>query len=638
MKGQRTFSRTVGAAILLTAPAVPASCHTYWPCEPILGVPALKRLLKRLRAGFANGIPIHVLCGNQAVVGRLKGLPISAHCWCFDEPRLIPALGALFREVVGVRQWAMFPASSLFPDGQLTARLLALHQDNKADFSFAKLAPFGVAPVIVSRQAILRVADLPAPALLSDDPIATFCRLQEVFEVSRQELLRLCVLDEGGHYAHLRKWTILRDIRDLRAAEQTYKELENYERKRRPQQRGKKTALASAARFAQFRRRFDSRPILLEVAKCGNGRFVLYVSRSTVITGAELSLGELVEGVHNYGFSPLVILPAESDFSRLLADNGVPVICTKNDFTVFEPYNLALWEQLIAHFRPALIHINGEAGAAAVSVARTLGVPIIHHIRRLGGSPNILQFSSRVITASRASRLDVIRSGVQPSKVVVIPNGVRLASLPDADGVRAKTREQEKLGESVKWVCMPARISPEKRQDLLLEAQWLAKKDGFLFGVLFTGEILPEDGRYYGRLRSFVEHHDLAMYVRFRGYCSYMAPIYAASDFVVVCNENESMSRVVAEAFHSGRPVLVPDRGAPAELVEDGYSGVVFHSGNARDLALAIRRLGTNCELAALVARNGRQKAKLYSVARHVKSVVGIYSKVILENTGSGHG
>jgi glycosyltransferase involved in cell wall biosynthesis len=48
---------------------------------------------------------------------------------------------------------------------------------------------------------------------------------------------------------------------------------------------------------------------------------------------------------------------------------------------------------------------------------------------------------------------------------------------------------------------------------------------------------------------------------------------------------DEPLPRELIDGFANGLPVIVPDEGAAAELVEPGRNGLVFQPGSARELA-----------------------------------------------------
>jgi glycosyltransferase involved in cell wall biosynthesis len=71
-------------------------------------------------------------------------------------------------------------------------------------------------------------------------------------------------------------------------------------------------------------------------------------------------------------------------------------------------------------------------------------------------------------------------------------------------------------------------------------------------------------------------------------------------DVLVVASEHEPFSIAVLEALAAGRPVLAADSGGARDLLVGGQSGWFFRSGDAADLARAMRDLATDAAWAGV--------------------------------------
>ena len=98
------------------------------------------------------------------------------------------------------------------------------------------------------------------------------------------------------------------------------------------------------------------------------------------------------------------------------------------------------------------------------------------------------------------------------------------------------------------------------------------------------------------------------MPVEFLGFTS-RADFFPRIDVLVVPSlHDEALSRVVAEAYAHGVPVLGARRGGIPEIVDDGQTGFVFDPDEPAELAAAARRFVADPGLAhrmraAIVAR-----------------------------------
>lgn len=119
------------------------------------------------------------------------------------------------------------------------------------------------------------------------------------------------------------------------------------------------------------------------------------------------------------------------------------------------------------------------------------------------------------------------------------------------------------------YVLFPSRISPVKRQDLLVEAMNFTKTDvkckiiGYDDHKKWLDEKLKTSNRDKVELLTNVSDKDLA-------------DLYAKSLGVVFLPRDEDYGFVTLEAFHSEKPVLTAtDSGGPLEFVKDGINGFV---------------------------------------------------------------
>jgi glycosyltransferase involved in cell wall biosynthesis len=108
------------------------------------------------------------------------------------------------------------------------------------------------------------------------------------------------------------------------------------------------------------------------------------------------------------------------------------------------------------------------------------------------------------------------------------------------------------------------------------------------------------DGEMMNELRALLPNAHFTGFVNQSALPAY----YAMADVFVLPSEKEPWGLAVNEAMACATPVVVSDQvGAAADLV-DGKSGIVFESGNAAALAVAIRSCLQNvAEMGACAAR-----------------------------------
>jgi glycosyltransferase involved in cell wall biosynthesis len=94
----------------------------------------------------------------------------------------------------------------------------------------------------------------------------------------------------------------------------------------------------------------------------------------------------------------------------------------------------------------------------------------------------------------------------------------------------------------------------------------------------------------------------------------------------------ETFGLVGAEAMGHGLPVVTPNFGALADLVEDEISGLLFRTGDAADLAAKMTRLWEDGDLCRRMGLAARERAIAHwTVDHYFEQLASLYDEVILE-------
>lgn len=214
--------------------------------------------------------------------------------------------------------------------------------------------------------------------------------------------------------------------------------------------------------------------------------------------------------------------------------------------------------------------------------------------------------------------------------------------LPDEDGVRIDVLPHATTG-----TLSPRRIASMnpppvplglgywgslawwKGPHLLLEALHYLPNPRMVEAHLFGEAVEPA---YLDQLNSLAE----GLAVVFHG--AFRPPDLSRAAFQVAVFPSlcfESYSLVLDEALQLGIPVIVPDRGAPAERI--GSAGLTFKTGEARDLARQIQRV---IEEPGLLERfqHGQPAAPLVGLDDHVTQLEAIYRQVTAADRAGRNG
>ena len=243
------------------------------------------------------------------------------------------------------------------------------------------------------------------------------------------------------------------------------------------------------------------------------------------------------------------------------------------------------------------------------------------------------RLADRVVATDEATRDEVPRLlGVDPSKVVVLPNGV------DPDEIAALTPPAP--GEVVERALPGTRDA----RPLLLSVGRLEAYKGFddvhaaLAALDARGElpgswtwVIVGAGGAEAALRRSVPT-GLARHVRFAGRVDdgLLHALYARADLFVHATRYEGSSLVTLEAMAHGLPVVATRAGGIPDKVEDGATGLLVAPGDVDALRAAIRALAADLPRARAMGARGRERLlERFSSARLVERTLALYEELL---------
>lgn len=222
------------------------------------------------------------------------------------------------------------------------------------------------------------------------------------------------------------------------------------------------------------------------------------------------------------------------------------------------------------------------------------------------------------------------RGDADPARVRCIPNGVRGPLQSELDAT--ESRELLGLRHGVPVLLCAARLEPEKGHDVFLRALAMLANEGLDFQVVCVG-----GGSLEPRLRQQVLEMGLGGSVRVTGHQPDIDAWLSASDVLVLPSPAEPFGLVLLEAMRRKVPVVASSAGGPLEIVTP-ESGVLFHPGDARDLATRLRALLKSEELRVRLGTGGFQRWRAqFDATRMAQRVLAVYGEALLESARPAH-
>ena len=185
----------------------------------------------------------------------------------------------------------------------------------------------------------------------------------------------------------------------------------------------------------------------------------------------------------------------------------------------------------------------------------------------------IIRNASALIAVTRDEFAHFSEYGAEPSRIVVIPNGINPESFPVGGG--ELFRRDHGLGEDP-FVLFLGRLNAIKGPDLLLRAFGGVSGSVPRYHLVFAG---PDDGMLV-ELKKMAQELQVADRVHFIGHVggTLKSQAFHAADLLAIPSRSEAMSIVVLEAGITGTPVLATNQCGLNEIESIGGGRIVAAS------------------------------------------------------------
>jgi glycosyltransferase involved in cell wall biosynthesis len=148
-------------------------------------------------------------------------------------------------------------------------------------------------------------------------------------------------------------------------------------------------------------------------------------------------------------------------------------------------------------------------------------------------------------------------------------------------------KNKESYNES-KVVGMIGRYQPVKGQHLFVEAaESILEMDEFrntIFVLIGDVNFSEEYNEYKAAVIEKISKSKFEENFILKGFEKDIEVFYDEFDVLVVPSEFESFSMVTLEGLAKGLMVIATDKGGPGEIIQNEISGLLFHSGDSKDL------------------------------------------------------
>ena len=187
--------------------------------------------------------------------------------------------------------------------------------------------------------------------------------------------------------------------------------------------------------------------------------------------------------------------------------------------------------------------------------------------------------ADRIIAVAEAAKDNLVKTGVDPKKIIVIQNGVEpLAKL--SDGERTKLRTDYNVSPDEFLLGIVARLNEVKGHVYILRALKKLRDDGFKVKLLIAGT-----GDYEQAIRDEAARLDIVHDVIMAGFVSDVTGIMNILDVNMNASfGTEATSLSLLEGMSIGLPAIVSDFGGNPGVVTHGENGLIFRTKDSDDM------------------------------------------------------
>ncbi len=233
-----------------------------------------------------------------------------------------------------------------------------------------------------------------------------------------------------------------------------------------------------------------------------------------------------------------------------------------------------------------------------------------------------------IVAVSQAVREQLLGAGLDPARIVVVPDGVEIPRSVSAEE-RQRGRERWNITREERVLALVASFTAEKGHALLLEAfaelqRWAAEGRRPRCRLLLAG-----DGPLRGALERQAAGLGIGNTVIFAGFVEELAAVYAACDVFIFPSLHEGGGTSLLGAMSHALPVIATATGGIAEIVEDQRNGLLAEATPQSLAAAAARLLGTP-ELARRLGVAARETVTArFSACRMVSDSLAVFGRLL---------
>lgn len=348
-------------------------------------------------------------------------------------------------------------------------------------------------------------------------------------------------------------------------------------------------------------------------------RTIVHLIATNFLGGPERQILGHLDALDRAAYDPVV-----ASFREGERPNELLKVARERGHTVWEieerhRFDWALVSRLrrrLRESRVALLCCHGYKAHAIGSLAVPgLGIPLLPVVHGLTGENRrvrayewvhrrLLRRTAMVVTVSHASKQSLVHRGLRASDIEVIHNAIDVPAIiwRATDGDPAALTASLGLPRDCRLIVSVGRLSPEKGHRYLVAAA-----PRIIAAVPDARCVLIGEGAEARRLERQIASLGLNGLVALAGFRSDVPTVLKVADVFVLPSLSEGLPVAALEALAAGVPIVATAAGGTPEVVLNEHTGLLVPPRDPARLAQATVRLLREADLAARLAREGRQ-------------------------------
>lgn len=381
---------------------------------------------------------------------------------------------------------------------------------------------------------------------------------------------------------------------------------------------------------------------------------ILYLHAGAEMYGADKILLELTTGLDKRKFKPIVVLPNDGILKEKLLNNGVQTYVVSYPILRRKYFNPKGVVSYLANYRRGsnnivkllneknididIIHINTMAVLEGIYLKKKLGAKLVWHVHEIIKSPRLVakflnycvgSYSNVIVAVSKSVKNNLTSSKyVSSSKVKVIYNGINSDKFSPNIDCQYLFDEWNVPQDSIR-VGMIGRINKWKGQNDFLDAAvpLLNRYPNlylFIVGGVFEGQEWRVDNL---KQRIFKEKNRNRIILS-----DFRTDNNAVENFfnilVLPSTSPDPLPTVVLEAMGTGKAIVGYNHGGVAEMVLDGWNGLLATPNSTSDLRRKILDCISKRTYIKMGTNSRKRLVNYFSFNSFIKKFESLYSQI----------